>query len=190
MFATHSDLNKKYVKEGKGSFFLFHRHLIYNPTEGAWMGWERKRGKLLDLNNLLRNSSDSFPVKIGNLSILHRVRYVITLDTDTQLPKDSASRLVGTLAHPLNRAVINPLTNTVVEGYSILQPRVGINVKSAVRSRLASLFREKLDSISILEQSLMFTKTCLVKVISPARESMKWTLSSKCWDSVFRATHY
>lgn len=133
------DLNKKYAKEGKGSFFLFHRHRIYNPTEGAWMGWERKRGKLLDLNNLLRNSSDSFPVKIGNLSILHRVRYVITLDTDTQLPKDSASRLVGTLAHPLNRAVINPQTNTVVEGYSILQPRVGVNVKSAVRSRLASL---------------------------------------------------
>jgi cyclic beta-1,2-glucan synthetase len=132
-------LNKKYAKPGKGSFFLFHRHRTYNPTEERWMGWERKRGKLLDLNNLLRNSFDSFPIKIGDLSILPRVRYVITLDSDTQLPRDSASKLVGTLAHPLNRAVINPLTNTVVEGYSILQPRVGINVRSAGRSRLASL---------------------------------------------------
>jgi cyclic beta-1,2-glucan synthetase len=133
------NLNKKYVKQGKGSFFLFHRHPMYNPSEETWMGWERKRGKLLDLNNLLRNCSDSFPVKIGDLSILHRVRYVITLDSDTQLPKDSATKLVGTLAHPLNRAVIDSKTNTVVEGYSILQPRVGINVKSVVRSRLASL---------------------------------------------------
>jgi len=133
------NLNEKYARHGKGSFFLFHRHRVYNPVEDRWMGWERKRGKLLDLNNLLRSRFDSFPVKIGDLSILPRVRYVITLDSDTQLPKDSASKLVGTLAHPLNRAVIDPLTNTVVEGYSILQPRVGINVKSAGRSRLASL---------------------------------------------------
>ena len=62
------------------------------------MAWERKRGKLLDLNNLLRNRFDSFPIKIGDLSVLPRVRYVITLDSDTQLPKDSASKLIGTLA--------------------------------------------------------------------------------------------
>jgi cyclic beta-1,2-glucan synthetase len=133
------DLNEKYARHGKRSFFLFHRHRVYNPAEDRWMGWERKRGKLLDLNNLLRGGFDSFPVKIGDLSILPRVRYVITLDSDTQLPKDSARKLVGTLAHPVNRAVIDPLTNTVVEGYSILQPRVGINVKSVGRSRLASL---------------------------------------------------
>ncbi len=133
------NLNQKYAKQGKGSFFLFHRQSRYNPAEDTWMGWERKRGKLLDLNNLLRNGFDSFPVKIGELAVLPRVRYVITLDSDTQLPKDSASKLVGTLAHPLNLAVINPLTNTVVEGYSILQPRVGINVRSAGQSRLASL---------------------------------------------------
>jgi cyclic beta-1,2-glucan synthetase len=133
------NLNERYGQKGKGSFFLFHRHRIYNAAEDRWMGWERKRGKLLDLNNLLRNSSDNFPVKVGDLSVLNRVRYVITLDSDTQLPKDSASKLIGTLAHPLNLAVIDPLTNTVVEGYSILQPRVEISVRSAGWSHLASL---------------------------------------------------
>lgn len=133
-------LNKKYREFKAGSFYLFHRDLIFNPVEGTWMGWERKRGKLLDFNSLLRGGFDSFPVKIGDLSILPQVRYVITLDADTQLPRDSARRLVATLAHPLHRAVIDPVTNTVVEGYGILQPRVGISVRSANRSRLASIY--------------------------------------------------
>ncbi|MGH9328548.1 MAG: glucoamylase family protein [Terriglobia bacterium] len=134
------DLNGKYRDHGNGSFFLFHRHRVYNPSEGAWMGWERKRGKLLDLNNLLRHNFDSFPVKIGDLNVLPRVRYVITLDSDTKLPRDTAQQLVGTLAHPLNRAIIDPETNTVVKGYGILQPRVGISVQSVARSRLASIY--------------------------------------------------
>jgi hypothetical protein len=104
------------------------------------MGWERKRGKLLDFNNLLRKNHDGFPVKIGDLSVLSKVRYVITLDSDTQLPRDSAHKLIGTLAHPLNRAVIDPRTKTVKEGYSILQPRVDISIHSAGRSRLAAIF--------------------------------------------------
>ena len=133
-------LNSKYVVEGRGSFFHFHRHRVYNPSEGIWMGWERKRGKLLDLNNLLLGKSDRFPVKVGDLSVLPRVKYVITLDLDTQLPRESARKLIGALAHPLNKAVIDPITNTVVEGYGILQPRVEISIKSASRSRLAAMF--------------------------------------------------
>jgi hypothetical protein len=135
-----SDLNRKYGAEGKGGFFHFHRHRVYNPTEGAWIGWERKRGKLHDLNNLLRGGFDSFPVKKGDLSVLPAVRYVITLDADTQLPPNSARKLIGTLAHPLNQAIVDPATNTVVEGYGVLQPRVGISVRSANRSRLASIY--------------------------------------------------
>jgi cyclic beta-1,2-glucan synthetase len=135
------DLNRKHGSwRNAGSFFLFHRHRSYNPAEQRWMGWERKRGKLLDFNSLLLADSDSFPVKVGDLSVLKHVRYVITLDLDTQLPRDSARRLVGALAHPLNRAVIDPQANTVVEGYGILQPRVEISIDSAARSRLASLF--------------------------------------------------
>ena len=133
-------LGDKYRAQGGGAFYLFHRDLVYNPVESTWMGWERKRGKLLDFNSLLRGKADRFQVKIGDLSVLPLVRYVITLDADTQLPRDSARRLVGTLAHPLHRAVIDPSTNTVVEGYGILQPRVGISVRSANRSRLASIY--------------------------------------------------
>ena len=134
------DLNKKYGHEGRGTFFHFYRHRAYNSVESTWMGWERKRGKLLDFNHLLRGQYDRFPVKVGELSILPKVRYVITLDSDTQLPRETAHRLIGTLAHPLNRAIIDPATNAVVEGYGILQPRVGVSVRSANRSRLAFIY--------------------------------------------------
>ena len=133
------DLNKKYGGENQAGFFHFHRHRSYNASEGTWMGWERKRGKLLDFNRFLLNDKDRFPLKIGDLSRLNNIRYVITLDLDTQLPPGAARRLVGALAHPLNRAVIDPATNTVVDGYGILQPSIDICIKSSSRSRFASL---------------------------------------------------
>jgi cyclic beta-1,2-glucan synthetase len=133
-------LNERYTHLGLGQFYLFHRHRVYNPQERAWMGWERKRGKLLDLNKLLRNAFDPFPIKAGNLDALQDVRFVITLDSDTQLPRGAAARMIGAMAHPLNTAIIDPQRNIVSEGYGILQPRVGISVQSAGRSRLASLY--------------------------------------------------
>jgi cyclic beta-1,2-glucan synthetase len=132
-------LNKRNRLDGRSPFFLLHRHRVYNDSEGRWMGWERKRGKLLDLNQFLRGEYDAFPVQIGDTTVLPRVRYVITLDSDTQLPRDSAARLVGTAAHPLNQAVVEPTSRLVVEGYGILQPRIGISIQSAARSRLAAL---------------------------------------------------
>jgi cyclic beta-1,2-glucan synthetase len=134
------ELNQKYGDQKKGSFFLLHRHRIYNPREKGWMGWERKRGKLLDLNKFLRGQFDSFPIKVGDLPILSKVRFVITLDSDTELPRGSAHRMVGALAHPLNQAIIDPQKNIVVAGYGILQPRVGVSVFSTVRSRLAAIY--------------------------------------------------
>jgi cyclic beta-1,2-glucan synthetase len=134
------ELNEKYAGPEKGSFLMFHRHRVYNPRERGWMGWERKRGKLLDLNKLLRGQYDSFPVKLGNLSILPDVRFVITLDTDTELPRGAAQRMIGALAHPLNQAIVDPARNIVVAGYGILQPRVGVSVQSTVRSRLAAVY--------------------------------------------------
>jgi len=135
-----NDLNAKYGNEKGGSFFLLHRHRIFNARQGVWMGWERKRGKLLDLNNFLLHQHDSFPLKAGPLEALERVRYVITLDSDTQLPRGTAARMTGTMAHPLNQAIVNPKLRIVTEGYGILQPRVGVSVSSASRSRLASLY--------------------------------------------------
>ncbi len=138
--ALISELNEKYADRGMGSFLFFHRHRVYNPREEVWMGWERKRGKLMDLNRLLRSQYDSFPVKVGDLSVLPRVRFVITLDSDTELPRGSAHRMVGALAHSLNQAIIDPERNIVVAGYGILQPRVGVSVQSTARSRLANIY--------------------------------------------------
>jgi hypothetical protein len=104
------------------------------------MGWERKRGKLMDLNNLLRGQFDSFPHKVGNLSLLPGIRYIITLDSDTELPRGSANRMVGAIAHPLNQAIIDREKSIVVAGYGILQPRVGVSVQSTARSRLATIY--------------------------------------------------
>lgn len=139
--ALINDLNRRYPASSKyGSFFLLHRHRIFNAKQGVWMGWERKRGKLLDLNKYLRGEFDAFPVKAGNLTVLSRVQYIITLDSDTQLPRGTAAAMVGAIAHPLNRAVIDPELRVVTAGYGILQPRVGVSVPSASRSRLASLY--------------------------------------------------
>jgi cyclic beta-1,2-glucan synthetase len=133
-------LNAKYPRTKGGAFFLFHRYRVFNSRQGVWMGWERKRGKLLDLNKFLLNEFDSFPLKAGPLEALQHVRYVVTLDSDTQLPRGTAARMVGTMAHPLNQAIVNPRLRIVTQGYGILQPRVGVSVASASRSRLASLY--------------------------------------------------
>jgi len=134
---------------GPDRFFLFHRPRRWNPVERIWMGRERKRGKLADLNRLLRSPADAlaagaFSRIVGELAALHGVRYVITLDTDTELPHDSARELVGTMAHPLNRprfAHPRPGHAPVVRaGHAILQPRVGVSLPSANRSRFATLF--------------------------------------------------
>lgn len=135
-----NNLNKRYAGKHGGGFYLLHRHRIFNARQGVWMGWERKRGKLLDLNKFILGAFDSFPVKIGNLDVLRTVRYVITLDSDTQLPRGTAHAMVGAMTHPLNRAVIDPESRIVTEGYGILQPRVGVSVHSASRSRLAAIY--------------------------------------------------
>jgi len=135
-----NELNKKYAQNGKDRFFHFHRNRTFNATENIWMGWERKRGKLLDFNEFIRGGKDRFPVKAGKTDQLRGVRYVITLDADTQLPRGAAARLVGAIAHPLNMAVIDPVKKTVKAGYGVLQPRIGISVQSANRSRLAYIY--------------------------------------------------
>ena len=132
-------LNAKYADVRTDIFYLFHRSRRWNAQEGVWMGYERKRGKLADLNATLRGAQGRFSQVVGQTAILPSVRYVITLDTDTHLPRDAARQLVGTLAHPLNRPVFDAHCSRVVDGYTILQPRVGVNLPSAHRSRFAQL---------------------------------------------------
>ncbi len=126
-------------------FYILHRKRLWNPSEGRWIGWERKRGKLHELNLLLRGGSDlTFTTltadMIASKSALQQVRFVITLDTDTILPRGAACRLAGTLAHPLNRAVFNDITGQVVSGYTVLQPRMEIHPKSANLSWFTRFF--------------------------------------------------
>jgi cellobiose phosphorylase len=132
-------LNHKYSTDDSGSFFLFHRARKWNPQEQIWMGYERKRGKIGDLNATLRGATDRFADVVGETSVLRDVRYVITLDTDTQLPRDAAREMAAVVAHPLNRPVFDPARRRVVDGYGILQPRMGASLPGAQRSLLAQL---------------------------------------------------
>lgn len=118
-------LNRKYGHDKNNIFFLFHRPRKWNPREKLWMGYERKRGKLEQMNALfIHNDRSPFSLIIGEDSVYPEIRYVITLDTDTQLPRDAASQMIGTMAHPLNQPVYDPGKKIVTEGYTILQPRV------------------------------------------------------------------
>ena len=134
-------LNETYREDSPCTFYLFHRPRVWNPSERIWMGYERKRGKLEQFNALLRGAGETaFSEIVGDRSILGSIKHVITLDTDTQLPRDTARTLIGNIAHPLNQAVYDPVKGRIVEGYAILQPRVSISLTSAGRSRFAALF--------------------------------------------------
>ncbi|GAC1420463.1 MAG: glucoamylase family protein [Flavisolibacter sp.] len=125
-------LNRKYDREKNDIFFLFHRPRKWNPKEQKWMGYERKRGKLAALNGLLRGKGrENFSLIVADESIFADIKYVITLDSDTQLPRDAAWKMIGTIAHPLNTALYDPQKQRVVEGYTILQPRVSNSLASS-----------------------------------------------------------
>lgn len=129
-------LNKKYQRENNDLFFLFHRPLKWNQQENVWMGYERKRGKLSDLNSLLKGiTKEHFSLIIGNPYIFQKIKYVITLDEDTLLPLNSAWKLIGTMAHPLNRAWYDEKKKRVTKGYGILQPRITVSLPDITGSR-------------------------------------------------------
>ncbi|MGV8916992.1 MAG: GH36-type glycosyl hydrolase domain-containing protein [Pseudomonas sp.] len=136
-----TQLNQTYSEGLVDRFFLLHRPRRWNPCEQVWMGHERKRGKLLELNALLRGKGlDRFQAIIGDITSLQSVRYVITLDTDTLLPRDVARQCVAAMMHPLNRPVFDAAGEQIISGYAVLQPRVGISLTSTTRSVYARLF--------------------------------------------------
>ncbi|MEO8211752.1 MAG: glucoamylase family protein, partial [Myxococcales bacterium] len=136
-----TELNRKYQTHRDGIFFLFHRPRCWNPRQGVWMGQERKRGKLAALNSFLRRgTSPEFSAVVGDPTVLTAVRYVITLDTDTQLPRDAAHEMIGAMAHSLNRPVLDAGGRCVIDGYGILQPRISVSLPTAQRSWFVRLF--------------------------------------------------
>ncbi|MEP6494568.1 MAG: glucoamylase family protein [bacterium] len=132
------------AKEGAtptAPFYLFHRRRLWNAVDGIWMGWERKRGKLVEFNAFASGINDhSFATAEGDMGWLLGARYVITLDADTNLPRGAAAALIGTMAHPLNRAEFDAERGRVVRGYGILQPRVSVSLASANESRFAAIY--------------------------------------------------
>jgi cyclic beta-1,2-glucan synthetase len=135
-------LNKRHRRDdGPAVFFLFHRPRVWNPIERIWMSYERKRGKLEQFNALIRGDpGHAFSSKAGDLSVLQSIKYVITLDADTELSRGAAHQMVGAMAHPLNRPRFDPAIGRVVEGYAILQPRASIRLTSANQSRFTRLY--------------------------------------------------
>lgn len=135
------ELNSRYATKAEKRFYLFHRRRKFNSSEGKWMGYERKRGKLREFNRLLRGATDtSYLNPAADPNFLSKIQYVITLDSDTQLPRGSAHQLIGTILHPLNRPEYDASRRHVTSGYAILQPRISVALVSANRSRFARLF--------------------------------------------------
>ena len=136
-------LNASYGEKhpGMSPFYVLMRPRRLNAADDRWMGWERKRGKLADFNAyVLGGGGSAFSVIEGDAPWLHAVRYVITLDSDTVLPRDAAVTLIGTMAHPLNRAEFDESVGRVTRGYGIVQPRVSVSLASANGSRYAAIF--------------------------------------------------
>jgi cyclic beta-1,2-glucan synthetase len=136
-------LNRRHGPAAGGErFLLLHRRRVWNERQQCWMGWERKRGKLHELNRLLRGAADTTFIEPA---VPAGVRYVITLDADTRMPHEAARRLIGKMAHPLNRPRLDPASRRVVEGYGVLQPRV---TPSLPVGREGSLFQRIFSSAS------------------------------------------
>ncbi len=144
--AERLEVAKRGIQELGTRYFLFHRERTWSETEQRWMGWERKRGKLEDLNSFLMHERDETRVanmlQLGDAGALDGVRFVITLDADTELPRDAGRKLVATLAHPLNRAQLSPDGRKVERGYVIIQPRVTTTLPSATATNFSRLFTD------------------------------------------------
>jgi len=135
-------LNRKYAGRETGPFHLFHRERRWNASEGVWMGWERKRGKIEEFNALLLKDAGrtSFTHNVGDDAGREGIRFVITLDVGTILPRGAAARLIGILAHPLNRPEFDPEAGRVMRGYAVVQPRVEVSPTSSAQSRFTRIF--------------------------------------------------
>lgn len=134
-------LNERYCKDGDKKFYFLCRHRMFNEKENLWLGWERKRGKIEEFNKLIRGSKNTtYSIFNDNIDKLLKVKYVITLDADTVLPRDTLKILVGAMAHPLNKPYINPEENRVLRGYGLMQPRISVATLSANKTYFSKIF--------------------------------------------------
>lgn len=127
-------LNLKYAKEEQDIFYYYHRNRKLNENDNIWIGWERKRGALMEFNEMLLGSQKTSFSFSSNEKLPAHIKYIITLDADTVLPLGMAKKMIGTMAHPLNMPVIDPDKRIVVEGYGLMQPRIFFDMDSSNRS--------------------------------------------------------
>jgi cyclic beta-1,2-glucan synthetase len=143
--AAKGSIEKLNRRHGSERFFLFHREREWSESERKFIGWERKRGKLEELNGLIdgtrKHGTDPL-VRVGNADQLADVRFVITLDSDTQLPHDTARRLIETIAHPLNQLCLDN-QGRILAGYTIIQPRVSPSLPSTTDSPFSRIFSDQ-----------------------------------------------
>ncbi len=133
-------LNAKYA-EKEDIFFYFNRERVYSKEQNRWMGWERKRGALVELNRLLKGAADtSYTTITGSMEAIKDIKYVITIDADTKLSMETAKKLIGTIMHPLNKAVVDSTSGIVTQGYGLLQPRISVDIISANATPFSRVF--------------------------------------------------
>ena len=176
-------LNRRHgpAPDAGAHFLLLHRRRVWNDSEGQWMGWERKRGKLQELNQLLLGH-DGTTFMGSRLDVPTSVRYVITLDADTRLPRGAALRLVGTMAHPLNRPAFDARAGRVVEGYAVLQPRSRPRCPAIVTLRSSGGSPPgRRASIPMRPRPPTSTRTSSEEAHTPARASMTSRRSPGRW---------
>jgi cellobiose phosphorylase len=136
-----SELNSKYAPTGSDKFYFFHRDSQYNEKNNKWFGWERKRGALMEFNDLILGATDtSFAYVSARKPPFDHIKYVITLDSDTILPMGMAKKMIATMAHPLNQPVIDSERGVVVEGYGLMQPRIEVENESSNKSLFSRIF--------------------------------------------------
>lgn len=134
------ELNQKYSKDKEDIFYFLCRYRQFNEKQGIWLGWERKRGKLMEFNALLSGKGNgSYHVMSGNLQDL-AIKYVITLDADTQLPRDAAKKLVGAMSHTLNRSYVDTASKKILRGYGLMQPRISVSITAANKTIFSRIF--------------------------------------------------
>ena len=168
-----------------------HRSRRYNAAEGCWMGWERKRGKLEQFNNVvLGGQPDDFSICIGETDALRQCRFVITLDADTMLPPGTAAQMVGTLAHPLNAAVYDEDTGRVASGYSILQPRIEILPSVSLETPFSHLCSGDTAIDIYTMPCRMCTRICSGPGYSSAKVFMMWQLCNAACRTACRKTPF
>lgn len=135
-----NELNNRYSSNGKNIFYFIIRKRYHLKNQNRWMGWERKRGAIVQYCRLIRGIKSNTILCSGDTDQLHSVKYILTLDADTFIPIGTASKLIGTIAHPVNKAVLDSSESVVVSGYALIQPHIGITIDAAYKTLFTKIF--------------------------------------------------